>query len=170
MMDNACARAVIVLNTCARSLLSSTLHWRHHQAWVWKHADSDDPRRCYLKGSARQGARKAKQLTAGYPTGIAPPNSNHSWYNDTVDVELSFLGLNTSRTPRTAIIKTINSTCANPKRTWVGEMGSVTWPSKQQLDRLHAQSRVCEETVDVSGDVVVVRLEAYAMVEIVVQI
>ena len=111
-------------------------------------------------------------MTAGYPTGIAPPNSNHSWYNDTVQVQLSFLGLNPnpSHTPRTAVIKTINSTCANPKREWVSEMGSVTWPSKQQIDRLRAQSRVCEETVDVSGDVVVVRLEAYAMVEIVLQI
>ena len=109
-------------------------------------------------------------MTAGYPTGIAPPNSNHSWYNNTVEVEISFLGLNPSHTPRTAVIKTINSTCANPKREWVRDMGSVTWPTEQQIDRLRARSQVCEETVNVSGDVVVVRLEAYAMVEIVVQI
>ena len=154
-------RCNAAVNTCVRAI---------PQAWAWKHADSDDPRRCYLKGSTRHAPRKDKQLTAGYPNGIAPPSSDHSWYNTTVEVELSFLGLNASHTPRTAMIKTINSTCANPKRTWVNDMGSVTWPTKHQLDRLRAQSQVCEETVDVSGDAVAVRLEAYAMVEIVLQI
>ena len=44
-------------------------------------------------------------------------------------------------------MRTINSTCANPKGTWIGKMQSVQWPTAAQLEILRASSLVCEEKV-----------------------
>ena len=72
-----------------------------------------------------------------------------------------------------AVVRTINSTCANPKAVWMDEMSSVTWPSSAQLTTLSAASRMCEEQVALEWSAegtatIEVTLEAYAAVAVTV--
>ena len=71
-------------------------------------------------------------------------------------------------------MRTINSTCANPKALWAAKLGSPTWPSESQLRQLKLASSMCEESVPVSVDAAGVRhvelmLEAYASAELVLE-
>jgi hypothetical protein len=76
-----------------------------------------------------------------------------------------------------ALVRTINSTCANPKGAWIREMGSVPWPTPSQLDILRAASQMCEHAVPLQWrDAAIaankqeatftIELEAYAVVEV----
>lgn len=71
-----------------------------------------------------------------------------------------------------AVVRTINSTCANPKAVWVENMNSVQWPTAAQIEVLHTASRPCTETVPLSWDrgvaMLEVSLEAYAVAEVAV--
>ena len=72
-----------------------------------------------------------------------------------------------------ALVRTINSTCANPKAVWAGVMDSVTWPSAAQLATLRAASQLCEQRValqwSAAGTATIeVALEAYAAVAVTV--
>merc|ERR1711871_480001 len=89
-------------------------------------------------------------MIAGYPTGIAPPLTPRPWYNQTRTVSLSVKGfggqLHGGGGGVKATLKTINSTCANPKALWLGKMKSVTWPNRTELEELRQASQVCEDT------------------------
>lgn len=51
------------------------------QAWSWREKGTD-PNRCYLKsGDALSHRTKSKNMIAGFPDGIQPPASKHSYYN-----------------------------------------------------------------------------------------
>ena len=146
------------------------------QAWVWKAADDGDSNRCYLKGFGMGPPTRSAGLTAGYPNGIPPPPpSNRPWYrrNRTVSVTVKSGGKywGDGATPGTAIVRMINSTCANPKAVWTGAMKSVTWPSEAQIATLKTASQMCEESIPVAwaadGTATLeLTLEAYAMAEI----
>ena len=155
---------------------------------------SNDPSRCYLKGFGMGKATRATGLTAGYPAGIPPPPpSNHPWYTQSRTVLYTFTGAKSAHevgegsgseggggagergggTLRAteAKLRMINSTCANPKAMWEGEMNSTTWPSAEQLAKLRTASEYCEETVSVTWSsagvaTVEVVLEAYAAAEL----
>lgn len=98
-----------------------------------------DPNRCYLKsGAALAHRRHSAGMTAGYPNGIAPPVSTDPWYNisRTVTITIDPAPGNGAVGSHPVMLRVINSTCANPKRMWLTEMKSVTWPSEAQLARL----------------------------------
>lgn len=84
------------------------------EAWVWEELSGHDPGRCYLKRSALAANKKAHLgFIAGFPAGIPPPKSGKSWYKANQKVRLQ---IDSARTKSTnAVIRTINSTCANPK-------------------------------------------------------
>ena len=67
---------------------------------------------------------------------------------------------------KSAKLTMINSTCANPKALWLGQMKSVTWPDDTQLEQLRAASAMCEEQVPIVSKgahaTVTITLEAYA--------
>lgn len=51
------------------------------QAWSWREAGTD-PHRCYLKsGDALSHRTHSASMIAGFPDGIQPPTSDHSYYN-----------------------------------------------------------------------------------------
>ena len=68
----------------------------------------------------------------------------------------------------------INSTCANAKPLWLGDMKSVTWPSQAQLEKLRVASMLCQEDVPVvmgnDGVTIEVTLQAYAAAELVISV
>eukprot|EP00041_Stephanoeca_diplocostata_P014944 m.282715 g.282715 ORF g.282715 m.282715 type:complete len:679 (-) comp19861_c0_seq1:23-2059(-) len=141
-------------------------------AWVWKDAKQLDPRRCYLKSKDAIGhKRHAPGLTAGFPGAPPAPPTPHHAYNTTRRVTVALKGL---RNPDVSVrSRTINSTCANPKRVWTDRMQSIAWPTTTQLDELMEASRVCEESLTVSYDgngfaSVTVSLEAYATVQLLI--
>ena len=145
------------------------------EAWSWRGDGAKDPRRCYLKSSARGKAVQRDDMTAGYPTGIAPPSSDRPYYetNRTVVLTLARPKAAVVAAAGVAVVRTINSTCANPKAVWMGEMSSVTWPSSAQLTTLSAASRMCEEQVALEWSAegtatIEVTLEAYAAVAVTV--
>ena len=117
-------------------------------------------------------------MTAGYPTGIAPAASPSSWYNASRTVRLTIRGaaLPAAEARSAAMLRMINSTCANPKALWLGEMQSVTWPSAAQLAQLREASEMCEEALTLQThaaegggeQTVEVTLEAYAAAEVVI--
>ena len=170
------------------------------QAWSWR-ATGSDPNRCasptprlidripsqwltfaragYLKtAAALSKKRHVSGMTAGYPTGIAPAASPSSWYNASRTVRLTIRGaaLPAAEVRSGAMLRMINSTCANPKALWLGEMQSVTWPSAAQLAQLREASEMCEEALTLraeaaeggGGQTVEVTLEAYAAAEVVI--
>ena len=167
----------------ASACCSACLHYKVDkfcQAWV--HADPEhaaDPDRCYLKtGAALSHRRHSKGMTAGFPTGVPPPASPSSWYNASHTVKITVGTAADSASPAasgggTATLRMINSTCANAKTMWLGEMGSSPWPSEAQLAQLKLASKLCEEEVMVVTDAVSgersieVTLEAYAAAELV---
>eukprot|EP00937_MAST-01D_sp_MAST-1D-sp2_P005685 g5685.t1 len=156
------------------------------QAWSWKSNSSSDPRRCYLKSASAVVKKKhSAGMTAGYPTGIAPPSGDRPYYDSGRDVELTLAtrrghaGGVAPGARTAALLRVINSTCANPKRLWADSMGSVTWPSDVQLATLRTASQPCEERVALvwrdagSGTLhatLNVSLEAYAAVTILVSL
>ena len=149
----------------------------HAQVWSWKGESATDPKRCYLKtGAALAHRHSQKGMTAGFPDGIAPPISPNPWYNNSRTVKLTIGRSSSSVAPQatTAKLRVVNSTCANPKKMWVEELRSVTWPSEAQLASLRLASEVCEEEVALLTDAVTgkttveLTLEAYAAVELVV--
>ena len=150
------------------------------QAWSWRGAGTKDPRRCYLKGSARGKAARRDDMTAGYPTGVAPPSGDRPYYETSRVVSLTLVrpevaaaGGRGAGAAGMALVRTINSTCANPKAVWAGVMDSVTWPSAAQLATLRAASQLCEQRValqwSAAGTATIeVALEAYAAVAVTV--
>ena len=111
-------------------------------------------------------------MVGGFPDGIAPPTNPQPYYNATSTVQLRIRGGTTA--VGGAMLRMINSTCANPKKLWQTVMSSVPWPSEAQLARLRAASQLCEERLAVrtyasTGEQIVeVTLEAYAAAELVV--
>jgi hypothetical protein len=90
-----------------------------------------------------------RKVHKGFTSGIlgSPPTpSKNSYYNISRTVRLEIRGMSTRRAtaatsasagaaglsssspfPTTAKLQMINSTCANPKKVWQQEMGSVAW-------------------------------------------
>jgi hypothetical protein len=118
-------------------------------------------------------AVKGEGMIAGYPSGVAPPSGGaKSWYTANRTVVFTFSGakpatvvvadqqapasLSSHALDRsiyrstTARVRMINSTCANPKALWVGELNSVTWPDASQLEKLRVASEMCEESIPVA--------------------
>lgn len=121
-------------------------------AWVWSGDNTtrpEDPNRCYLKSAAALNHKRSAKVgwVAGYPGGAPPPDTPSRWYNDSRTVDLVFSLDAPSQAATSVILRTINSTCANPKALWQLGMHSVTWPSKAQLSALQAASTVCEERI-----------------------
>jgi hypothetical protein len=140
------------------------------QAWSWRESGSD-PHRCYLKSGDALSHKDnhATGMIGGFPNGIEPPASKHSYYNISRTVKLTIASSTSNdAAARKATLTVINSTCANPKALWMGEMNSVTWPSDAQLAQLRTASAMCEEELEVTTDAltgaqtVEVTLEAYA--------
>ena len=148
------------------------------EAWSYRSPGPGikDPGRCYLKsGAALAHLHRSQGMTAGYPTGIAPPVSPDPWYSNTTTVTITIdSGVHGSIDVSPATLRMINSTCANPKQMWSSEMKSVTWPSEAQMAALKVASQLCEEEVAVITDAVsgarsiTVSMEAYAAAELVV--
>jgi hypothetical protein len=93
------------------------------QAWVHAGASHADPGRCYLKtGAALPHRHHSKEMTAGFPAGIAPPLSRNPWYNATrtVKITIGSGGGAAAAVGGVARLRMINSTCANPKSMWLG--------------------------------------------------
>ena len=95
--------------------------------------------------------------------------------NSSRTVQLTVLCPTRSPGAAAATVRTINSTCANPKAVWIDEMQSVPWPSAAQLDKLRVASRVCEDEVRLrwanasparAAATLEVRLEAFAVAEV----
>ena len=151
------------------------------EAWVWATgAIKKDPHRCYLKAAAAMPTKKhSKGMVAGYPQGIAPPDGGKPWYTVSRTVVYTFTGAkadssstNGESKPTAAIVKMINSTCANPKDYWTNQLNATTWPTAPQLAALETVSKLCEETVPVTwsaaGEATVeITLEAYAAAELI---
>merc|ERR1712137_969130 len=93
-------------------------------------------------------------MIAGFPDGIQPPSTDGPYYNVTQMVTLR-IPVSSSQYESfapTAILRMINSTCANPKQLWKSSMKSISWPSAAQLEELRTASEVCEETLPVKTD------------------
>lgn len=102
----------------------------------------------------------------------AGPGGNETRANETQTVILTIHSGSRSG-DSLAVVRTINSTCANPKEVWISHMGSVQWPSSSQLDVLRSASRVCEENIPlvwVSGDAQLeLQLEAYGFTQVLIR-
>ena len=66
-----------------------------------------------------------------------------------ITIKAGKFGANPADLPSTAVVSTINASCANPKAVWASEMNSTTWPTDEQLAKLMKASQVCVEELPI---------------------